>query len=119
MSVDLDDMGSVSGAVVFGEACHSALLQLFDPLDLPLEAVADIDGEPGVLGVEDVSLWAVFEGVGVRFDKVFKSVDPTIELSYLGHMVVFLLFDCFEQRLGDALQGVGVKVGAAVENVSC
>ena len=33
-------------------------------------------------------------------------------------MVGFSLFDCFEQGLGNALQGVGVEVGAAVEDVS-
>ena len=33
-------------------------------------------------------------------------------------VVVFSLFDCLEQRFGDALQGVGVEVSAAVKDVS-
>ena len=111
-------MGSVSGTVVFGEACHSSLLQLFDPLDLPLKTVADVNGEPGVFGVENVSLRAAFKGVGVGLDEVFKSIDPAVKLAYFGHVVVLSLLDRLEQRFGDALQGVGVKVGAAVENVS-
>ena len=111
-------MGSVSGAVIFGETSHRALLQLFDPLDFSLKTIADIDGEPGVFGVENVPFWATFKGVCVSLDKVFKSIDPTVELSHFGHVVVLTLLDCFEQGLGDALQGVGVEVGAAVENVS-
>ena len=111
-------MGSIPGAVVLGKACHRALLQLFDPFDLSLKTIADIDGEPGVFGIEDVSLGALLESVGVSLNEIFEPVDPTIEFSYLGHVVVFSLFDRLEQRLGDALQGVGVEVSAAVEDVS-
>ena len=118
LSIDLDDVRGVPWAVVLSEAGHSALLQLFDPLDLSLETVADIDSETGVLGVKDVPLWATLESVSVGFDEVFESIDPTVELSYLGHVIVFSLFDCFEQRFGDALQGVGVEIGAAVEDIS-
>ena len=110
-------MGSVPGAVVFSEARHCALLQLFDPLDLPLKTVADVEGEPRVFGVKNVPFWATFEGVGVSLDEVFESVDPTVELLYFSHVVVLSLLDCFEQRLGDALQSVGVEIGAAVKNV--
>ena len=119
LSVDFDDVGSVSGAVFFGVARHCALLQLFDPLDLSLKAVADVDGERRVLGVENVPLWAAFESVGVFLDQVFKSVDPTVELLYLDPVVILSLLESFEQRPGDALQGVGVEVGTHVENVSC
>ena len=94
------------------------MLQLFDPLNFSLEPVADIDGEAWIFGVEDIPLRAALEGVGVGFDKVFKSIDPCIELAYLGRVVVFSLFDCSEQRFGDALQGVRVEVSAAVEDVS-
>ena len=118
LSVDLDDMGSVAWTVVFGEASHCTLLQLFDPLDFSLEAITDIDGESRIFGVKDIPLGAALEGVGVCFDEIFESIDPTVELPYFGHMVVFPLFDRFEQRLGDALQGVGVKVSAAVKDVS-
>ena len=111
-------MGSVSRATIFGEASHRALLQLFDPLDFPLKTVANVDSEPRVFCVEDVPLWATLEGVGVSLDKVFESVDPTVELSYFGCMVVLSLLDRFEQCFGDALQGVGVEIDAAVENVS-
>ena len=95
------------------------MLQLFDPFDFSLKTIADVDGEPGVLGVKDIPLRASLEGVGVGLDKVFQSVDPSVELAYFGCMVVLSLFNCFEQRLGDALQGVGVEVSAAVEDVSC
>ena len=118
LGVNFDDVRGVSGTVVFSETGHRSLLQLFDPFDLPLKAVADVDGETRVLGVEDVPLGASLEGIGVGFDEVLKSVDPGVELSYFGCMVVLPLFDCFEQSFGDALQGVGVEVGAAVENVS-
>ena len=111
-------MGSVPGAVILGEARHCALFQLFDPFDLSLETVANVDSEPRVFGVEDVPLGAAFEGIGVGSDKVFESVDSSVELAYFSCMVVLPLFDRFEQGLGDALQGVGVEVGAAVENVS-
>ena len=53
------------------------------------------------------------------FDKVLESEDTGVELGYLGGVVGFPLFDGFEQRLSDALQSVGVKVGAAIEDVSC
>ena len=118
LSVDLDDVGSVARTVVLGEAGHGALLQLFDPFDFSLEAVADVDGESGVFGVKYVPLRATLEGVGVGFDKVLESVDPGIKFPHFGNVVVLSLFDCFEQRLGNALQGVGVEVGAAVEDVS-
>ena len=118
LSVDLDDMGGVARTVIFGEAGHRALLQLFDPLDFSLEAVADVDSESRVFGVKDISLGAALERIGVCFDEIFESIDPTVELPYFGHMVIFPLLDRFEQRLGDALQGVGVKVGAAVKDVS-
>ena len=117
LSVDLDDVGSVARTVVFGKAGHGALLQLLDPFDLPLKAIADIDGEPGVFGVEDIPLGASLEGVGVGFDEVFESVDPGVELAYFGCMVVLSLFNCFEQGFGDSLQGVRVKIGAAVKDV--
>ena len=94
------------------------MFQLFDPLDFPLKTVADVDGEPRVFGVENVPLWATFEGVSVGFDKVFESIDPTVKLLYFGRVIVFPLLDCFKQRFGDALQGVGVEIGAAVEDVS-
>ena len=111
-------MGGISRAVIFGETGHRTLLQLFDPLDFSLEAVADIDGKTWIFGVEDIPLGAALEGVGVGFDEVFKSIDSRIELAYLGRVVVFSLFDCLEQRFGDALQGVRVEVSAAVEDVS-
>ena len=94
------------------------MLQLFDPLDFPLKAVADIDGKARILSVEDIPLRAALEGVGVGLDEVFKSIDPRIERAYLGRVVVLSLFDCFEQRFGDALQGVRVEVSAAVEDIS-
>ena len=94
------------------------MLQLFDPLDFSLEAVADVDGETWVLGVEDISLRASFESVGVGFDEVLESVDSSVELTYFGHVVILSLFDCLEQCLGDPLQGVGVKVSAAIKDVS-
>ena len=94
------------------------MLQLFDPFDFSLQPVADVNGEPWVLGVEDIPLGASLEGVSVSFDKVFQPVDPGIELSYFGPVVVLPLFDCFEQGFGDALQGIGVEVSAAVKDVS-
>ena len=33
LSIDFDDVRSVAWTVIFGEAGHSALLQLLDPLD--------------------------------------------------------------------------------------
>ena len=54
----------------------------------------------------------------MSFDEVLQPVDPGIELPYFGRMVVLPLFDCFEQGFGDALQGVGVEVSAAVKDVS-
>ena len=111
-------MGSVPRTIVFGKARHCALLQLFDPLDFPLKTVADVDGKPRVLGVEDIPLGATFEGVGVGFDEIFKSVNSSVELVYFSRVVVLPLFDRFEQCLSDPLQSVGVEVSAAVENVS-
>ena len=111
-------MGSVTWTVIFGEAGHRALLQLFDPLDFSLEAIADIDGEAWILGVENIPLRAAFEGVGVGFDEVLKTIDLHIEPPYFGRVVVFSLFDCFKQCFGDALQGIRVEVSAAVEDVS-
>ena len=96
LGIDFDDVRSVSRAVVFGEACHRALFQLFDPFDLSLKTIADVDGEPGVFGVEDVSFGATFESVGVGLDEIFESVDSTVELSYFGQVIVFSLFDRFE-----------------------
>ena len=119
LSVDFDDVGSVSRTVVRGVARHRALLQLLDPLDLPLKAVADVDSEPRVLGVEDVPLWATFEGVGMVLKEVLESINPTVELLHLSLVIVFSLFEGFEQRFGDALEGVGVEVGTHVENVCC
>ena len=52
------------------------------------------------------------------FDEVFQPVDSGVELPYFGHVVVLSLFDCFEQGFGDALQGIGVEVSAAVKDVS-
>ena len=118
LGINFDDVGGVSRAIVFGEAGHSALLQLLDPLDFPLEPVADVDSESRIFGVEDIPLGASLEGVGVGLDEVFESVDSGVELAYLGCVIVFSLFNCFEQRLGDALQGVGVEIGAAIEDVS-
>ena len=119
LGVDFDDVGSVSGTVVFGVAGHRALLQLLDPLDLPLKTVADVDGERGVFGVKNVPLRAAFESLGMLLDEVLKAIDPTVELSYLDLVIVLSLLDRFEQRPSDALQGVGVEVGTHVENVSC
>ena len=111
-------MGSVARTVVLREAGHGALLQLFDPLDLPLKAVADVDSEPGIFGIEDVPLGAALEGVGVSFDEVLESVNSAIEFPYFGDVIVLSLFDRFKQCLGNSLQGVGVEVSAAVKNVS-
>ena len=96
LGVDFDDMGGVSGTVVFGEAGHGALLQLFDSFDFLLQSITDVDSEPWVFGVEDIPLGTPLEHVGVGFDEVFKSIDSGIELPYLGHMVFLSLSDCFE-----------------------
>ena len=80
LGIDFDDMGSVPGTVIFGETGHSTLLQLLDPFDFSLQAIADVDSEPWVFGVKDISLGTTFEGVGVGFDKVFKSGDLGVEL---------------------------------------
>ena len=88
-------MRGVPGTVVFGETGHCALFQLFDPLDLPLKAIADVDSEPRVLGVEDVPLRATFEGVGVSFDEVFKSGDPGVKLPYLSVTILELVGPLF------------------------
>ena len=111
-------MRSVPGAVILGETGDGALLQLLDPFDFPLKAVPDVDSEPGIFGVKDVPLRATLEGVGVGFDEVFEPVDSSVELTYFGCVVVLPLLDRFEQCFGDPLQGVGVKVSAAVEDVS-
>ena len=111
-------MGGVARTVIFGETGHCTLFQLLDPFDFSLEAVTDVDGESRVFGVKDIPLGASLEGVSVCFDEVFESIDPTIELPYFSHMVVLPLLDRFEQRFGDALQSVGVEVGAAVKDVS-
>ena len=118
LGVNFDDVWGISGTIVFGKAGHCSLLQLFDPFDLSLKAVADVDGETRVFSVEDVSLRASLKGVGMGFDEVFESVDSSVELSYLGHMIIFSLFDRLEQGFGDALQGVGVEVCTAVQDVS-
>ena len=118
LSVDFDDVGSVAWTVIFGEAGHSALLQLLDPFDFPLQAIANVDGKTRVLGVKDIPFGATLESVGVRLNEVFKPIDPTVELSHLGRVVVFSLLNCFEQRLGDTLQSVGVEVSATIEDVS-
>ena len=118
LGVDFDDMGGVSWAVILRKTGHRALLQLLDPFDFSLKPIADVDGETWIFGIEDIPLRAALEGVGVGFDEVFKSIDPRIELAYLGRVVVFSLFDCLEQRFGDALQGVRVEVSTAVEDVS-
>ena len=111
-------MWGVAWTVIFGEAGHCALLQLFDPLDFPLKAVADVDGKSWVLGVEDIPLRASLEGVGVGPDQVLESVDSGVKLSHFSGVVIFPLLDSFEQGFGDALQGVRVEVSAAVEDVS-
>ena len=54
----------------------------------------------------------------MSFDEVFQSVDPGVELPDLGGVVILSLFNGSEEGLGDSLQGVGVEVGAAVEDVS-
>ena len=118
MSIDFDDVRSVPRTVVFSETGHRALLQLFDPLDFSLKAIANIDGEARVLGIENIPLRTPFESVGVGFDEVFESVDLSVELAHFGRVVILSLFDCFEQCLGDPLQSVGVKIGAAVKDVS-
>ena len=112
-------MRGVSGTVIFGETGHRALLQLFDPFDFSLQAVADVDGKAGVFGIEDVSFGAAFEGVAMGFNEVFQSGDSGVELQHFSSMVGLSLFDGFEQRLGDTLQGVGVKVSAAIQDVGC
>ena len=76
------------------------MLQLLDPFNLTLEAVADVDSETRVFGIEDVSFGAALEGVGVSFDQIFKPVDPGVELSYFGDMVILSLFNSFEEGLG-------------------
>ena len=70
--------------------------KLLNPFDFPLKSVADIDGKPGIFGVEDIPLGASLEGVGVIFDEVLESVDPGVELAYFGCVVVLPLFNCFE-----------------------
>ena len=79
------------------------MLQLLNPLDFSLKAIADIDGETWVLGVEDIPLGASLKSVGVGFDEVLESVDSGVELLYFGRVIVLSLFDCFEQCLGDPL----------------
>ena len=93
LGVNFDDVGSISRAVVLGEAGHRTLLQLFNPLDFSLKAIADVDGEARVLGIENIPLGASLEGVGVGFNEIFESVDSSVELAYLGRVVVFPLFD--------------------------
>ena len=118
LGINFDDMRGVARAVVLGETSHGALFQLFDPFDFPLKTIADVNGEAGVFGVKDISFGASLKGVSVGFDEVFESADSSVELAHFSRVIVFSLFDSSEQCLGDALQGVGVEIGAAVENVS-
>ena len=79
LGVNFDNVRGVSRTVIFGEAGHRSLLQLFDPFDFSLQTVADVDSETWVFGVKNVPLRAAFEGVGVGLDKVFESEDSSIE----------------------------------------
>ena len=119
LGVDFDNVRGVCRTVIFGEAGHRSLLQLLDPLNLSLQTIADVDCKPRILSVENVSFGASLEGVSVGFDEVLQSGDPSVKLQYFGGMVGLSLFNSLEQCLGDALQGVGVEVGAAVQDVSC
>ena len=112
-------MRGVPRTVVFGEAGHCPLLQLLDPLNLSLQTIADVNCKPWILGIEDVSFGAPLEGISMGFDEVFQSGDSSVELQHFGSVVGLPLFNGFEQRLSNALQGVGVEVGAAVQDVSC
>ena len=53
------------------------------------------------------------------FDKVFESGDPSVEFPHFCGVVGFSLFDCLEQCLGDALQGVRVEVRATIQDIGC
>ena len=53
------------------------------------------------------------------FDKVLELEDAGVEFGHLGGVVSLSLFNGFEQCLGNALQGVGVEVGAAAQDVGC
>ena len=55
----------------------------------------------------------------MSFDEVLESGDSGIELPHFSSVIVLSLLDCFKQSLGDALQGVGVEVGAAGQDVGC
>ena len=110
-------MRGIPRAVVLSKTGHHALLQLLDPFNLSLKTVADIDGKPGIFGVEDVPFGAALEGVSMGFDKVFEPGDSGIEFHNFGGMVVFSLLDGSKQRLSDALQSVGVEVGTAGQDV--
>ena len=45
LSVDFDNVRGVPRAVVLGKTGHRTLLQLFDPFDFLLQAIANIDGK--------------------------------------------------------------------------
>ena len=96
LSIDFDDVGSVTWTVVLGEAGHCALLQLFDPFNFSLQTVADVDGESRVFGIEDIPFGAALEGVGVRLNEVFEPIDPAVKFPDFGRMVVFSLLNCSE-----------------------
>ena len=60
----------------------------------------------------------MFEGVSVGLDEIFKLDDLGMELRYFSGVVGFSLFDCFKQCLSDALQSVGVEIGATTVDVA-
>ena len=68
-------MGRGPRAVVIAEPSNCSLVEEFDPFDGAVQPEADVDLEPGIMGVDFISLGTSLEGFFVLCESLLQAFD--------------------------------------------
>jgi hypothetical protein len=111
LSIDLDEMGAATWAVICSEHREHTLVEHFDPLCGAMEPVANYDSEIWVFGVFNIPFGASLEVVFMSFNLGFKLGNLLFEMPLLLNMALLPNSDGTDQGGCNSMEGDCIDVG--------
>lgn len=117
LGIDVENMRSASGAIVSSEGSNHAKIQLFDPFDWSVKAIAQANGEVGKLDIFLISFRVLLKGFLVLGNLPLKVFDFFNE-GLIG-VLVGKVFDLegVSQLLGNGLKVLCIHVSESLQEV--